>query len=104
MVEASSPVVPGELGKVEREINFRIVFYVLERKNGPTGQEQLHQLKEDWEKALSGEELLETKFEYVDMFHFFMNIGLLLGIDGNELAELYYLKNKENFARQERGY
>ena len=60
--------------------------------------------EEDWKKAFSEEELLETKFEYVDMFHFFMNIGLMLGIDGEEFAKLYYLKNKENYARQERGY
>lgn len=59
---------------------------------------------EDYVKAFSGEEMLETKFEYIDMFHFFMNIGLMLGIDGDEFAKLYYLKNKENYARQERGY
>jgi len=60
--------------------------------------------EEDWSKAFSEETILETKFEYIDMFHFFMNIGLLIGIDGEEFAKLYYLKNKENFARQERGY
>ena len=52
----------------------------------------------------SREQMLETKFEFVDMFHFFMNIGLLIGITPDELSEMYYLKNKENFDRQERGY
>jgi hypothetical protein len=53
---------------------------------------------------ISKEQELETKFEYVDMFHFFMNIGLLIGITPEELSRMYYLKNKENFDRQERGY
>jgi hypothetical protein len=53
---------------------------------------------------LSEEDKLETQFEYIDMFHFFMNIGLLIGIDGKTFAKLYYLKNKENFDRQNRGY
>lgn len=59
---------------------------------------------DDWHNAFSDENFLETKFEYIDMWHFFMNIGLLLGINGDEFSKLYYLKNKENFARQERGY
>jgi dimeric dUTPase (all-alpha-NTP-PPase superfamily) len=53
---------------------------------------------------ISKEQELETKFEYVDMWHFFMNIGLLIGITPEELTKMYYLKNKENFDRQERGY
>jgi dimeric dUTPase (all-alpha-NTP-PPase superfamily) len=50
------------------------------------------------------EELLETYYEYIDMFHFFMNIGLALGISGEVFEKLYTTKNKENFDRQERGY
>ena len=53
---------------------------------------------------ISEEHMLETKFEYVDMWHFFMNIGLLIGITPEEFSKMYYLKNKENFDRQERGY
>ena len=53
---------------------------------------------------LSKEQELETKFEFVDMFHFFMNIGLLIGITPEELSTMYYLKNEENFERQKRGY
>lgn len=53
---------------------------------------------------LTGDPLIETQMEFVDMFHFFMNIGLLLKIDGKTLQKLYYLKNKENFDRQIRGY
>lgn len=59
---------------------------------------------DDWENALSGDMLLETKFEYIDMWHFFMNVGLLLGIDGDEFSQLYAIKNKENYDRQAQGY
>lgn len=52
----------------------------------------------------SEEAKLETFYEYIDIFHFFMNIGLALGIDGDTFEKLYTTKNKENFDRQERGY
>lgn len=47
---------------------------------------------------------LELMFELVDFAHFFFNCLLAVGIDERELFRLYYLKNAENFARQERGY
>ena len=50
------------------------------------------------------EDMLETYYEYIDMFHFFMNIGLALGIDGATFEKLYVTKNQENFDRQARGY
>jgi len=50
------------------------------------------------------EDMLETYYEYIDMFHFFMNIGLALGIDGETFEKLYVTKNQENFDRQARGY
>lgn len=50
------------------------------------------------------EQRLETWYEYIDVFHFFMNVGLALGIDGKTFRKLYATKNKENFDRQKRGY
>jgi hypothetical protein len=60
----------------------------------------------DSQKAgyLSQEDMLETYYEYIDVFHFFMNVGLALGIDGDTFEKLYTTKNKENFDRQARGY
>ncbi len=52
----------------------------------------------------SEEHKLEVFYEYVDMWHFFMNIGLNLGITGEMFEKLYLTKNKENFDRQKRGY
>lgn len=54
--------------------------------------------------ARDQEETLEIWYEYADMFHFFMNIGLALGIRGDDLEKLYITKNKENYDRQKRGY
>ncbi|SRR6266481_2161661 len=50
------------------------------------------------------ETVLEVWYEYADMFHFFMNIGLALGIRGDDLEKLYVTKNAENFRRQNSGY
>ena len=72
-----------------------------ERLPYKTWKNYSEQEKEGW---TSEEQRLETLYEYVDMFHFFMNIGLLLGIDGKTFKQMYYAKNKENFDRQKRGY
>lgn len=53
---------------------------------------------------LSPEDQLEVKFELIDAFHFMMNKFIALGMDAEEIFKLYYLKNEENFNRQERGY
>lgn len=53
---------------------------------------------------LSDADRKELEFEYCDMFLFFINIGLALGIDGQRLADLYEAKTGENFDRIKRGY
>ncbi|MGL5308219.1 MAG: hypothetical protein ACRC9Y_19200 [Aeromonas veronii] len=53
---------------------------------------------------LSEEDRLEVKFEMIDAFHFIMNKFIALGMDAEEIFKLYYLKNAENFKRQENGY
>lgn len=53
---------------------------------------------------LSEEDQLEAKFELIDMMHFVMSMLLMLKMDSKEIFKLYYLKNAENFERQENGY
>lgn len=53
---------------------------------------------------ISEEQKLETFFEYIDLIHFVMNIGIYLGLDARQIFNLYVSKNKENFARQDRNY
>jgi hypothetical protein len=60
---------------------------------------------EDQLKGFASPEVkLEAQYEIIDGFHFFMNMCLLMDIDGDTFEKLYMTKNKENFDRQERGY
>lgn len=74
---------------------------LLERLPFKTWKTYSEEQKSDFQ---SEEEMLETWYEFIDMVHFVLNIGLLLGIDGETAWRLYATKNKENFDRQERGY
>lgn len=42
--------------------------------------------------------------ELIDMLHFFLNICLALGLDADNLYDMYMAKNKENHRRQDEGY
>lgn len=48
--------------------------------------------------------LRKAKDEVVDMWHFFMNYMLALGMTADDLYTGYKEKNAENYARQEEGY
>lgn len=53
---------------------------------------------------LSPEDQLECKFEIIDMLHFFLNYAISVGMDSEEMYNMYMAKNEENRARQQRGY
>lgn len=42
--------------------------------------------------------------EFIDLFHFVLNLALALGIDAAGIHERYMEKNKENHKRQDEGY
>lgn len=42
--------------------------------------------------------------EYVDVTHFFINIGLALGFNSTDLHHMYVCKNEANHKRQDDGY
>ena len=42
--------------------------------------------------------------EYIDAFHFFLNIGLVLGFTAEDIYECYKMKNAKNHKRQDKGY
>ena len=48
--------------------------------------------------------LTAFKGELVDAFHFFMNLMLAVGMDGDELFERYHEKRAKNAKRQAEGY
>lgn len=51
---------------------------------------------------LSKEELLELKYEWIDQLHFMFNIALAIGLDSEQVYNLYFAKNKHNIERQQR--
>lgn len=53
---------------------------------------------------LSENEIKELRFEYIDLLHFFLNIGFCLGFTPELLFNMYIAKNKENWDRQKKGY
>lgn len=46
----------------------------------------------------------KAKEEYIDAWHFFMNIGIALGISPDKFFDLYNIKHQENIRRQDEGY
>lgn len=50
------------------------------------------------------EALKRYKEELIDAFHFFMNMMIAVDFNADEFFAMYMEKNKENIARQQRGY
>ncbi len=63
-----------------------------------------------WQKeALEGNrykihDLKEAKKEVIDLLHFFISIALWVGMDAEEMYDLYVKKNKINFKRIDNNY
>lgn len=45
-----------------------------------------------------------ARSEWIDAFHFMLNLGLVLGLDESKVKELYDAKHAKNEKRQEEGY
>ena len=59
---------------------------------------------ENWVNVKESAEYKHILEEYVDIGHFFISLGHALGFTPEEIQAAYKEKNKENFARQDRGY
>lgn len=46
----------------------------------------------------------EARKEFIDMFHFVLNIALALGMSDKDIYDMYMAKNEENHRRQDEGY
>lgn len=55
----------------------------------------------DWSDEKILEQWLTAQEEYIDVFHFVVNVGIALGLDSNEILRMYKEKNKVNIERQE---
>lgn len=51
-----------------------------------------------------GSAMNKAKEEFIDKFHFMMNIALLLEMSSEEIVDRYMKKNQENYERQTEGY
>lgn len=49
-------------------------------------------------------DLQEAKKEVIDLLHFFISIALWVGMDAEEMYEMYVKKNKINFKRMDNDY
>lgn len=58
---------------------------------------------EAWQD-LTEEEILELKYEAIDIMHFINNIFIALRMDAKEIGQMYAAKNKENLRRYENKY
>ncbi len=59
-------------------------------------------------KAMTTEEyensINNARKEFIDMFHFMLNVALALDMSGKDIYNMYMAKNKENHKRQDEGY
>jgi hypothetical protein len=56
------------------------------------------------ERSVPEETAREIKFEIIDMLHFLINMAIAVGMDWDEMMDIFYTKQQENRARQARGY
>lgn len=56
------------------------------------------------DECLTADDIVERDMEFVDMYHFFMNMQLALKMSEEKLFVYYNLKNKENHDRQVKDY
>jgi dimeric dUTPase (all-alpha-NTP-PPase superfamily) len=49
-------------------------------------------------------DLQNARVEVVDLFHFIISLGQVLGMDAADIHNLYMQKNRVNFERQDSGY
>lgn len=59
---------------------------------------------DSWSEEKIADQLQLSKEEYIDAFHFFINVGLGLGLTEEEILKEYRKKNEINYERQFTNY
>jgi dimeric dUTPase (all-alpha-NTP-PPase superfamily) len=57
-----------------------------------------------WSKNRKEIDVIELKFELIDMLHFILSLMLVWGMTDKEIYTMYMAKANENLDRQKRGY
>jgi dimeric dUTPase (all-alpha-NTP-PPase superfamily) len=58
----------------------------------------------DWSPTETKERLKNAQEEFIDAFHFMLNIALALGLDAEAIYRIYCYKNNVNHERQDNNY
>ena len=58
----------------------------------------------DWSEEEKDQHLANAKEEFIDVLHFIWNVALALGLDSDEIIQIYADKNITNHLRQDNGY
>jgi dimeric dUTPase (all-alpha-NTP-PPase superfamily) len=70
--------------------------------------DELHELlaETSWKPWAKGDfvNLTAARGEFIDAWHFMLNLANLLGLDADEIEERYLAKRAKNIRRQEEGY
>ena len=53
---------------------------------------------------MTEEQVMEARYEAIDILHFLFNMMMLLGMDAQMIYDLFMRKQQENRNRQKRGY
>lgn len=57
-----------------------------------------------WSKQRKDVDIIELKYEIIDLMHFVLSLALLWGMDENEIYRMFVAKARENLDRQKRNY
>ncbi len=57
-----------------------------------------------WWKKETKTDIDKVQGEIIDIWHFMIQVSIEAGLDSKKIVEKYMEKNRENLARQERGY
>lgn len=60
--------------------------------------------KYPWTPEEEAQRLANAREEFIDSFHFILNIAIVLGLDSNSMFALYAKKNNINHERQDNNY
>ena len=102
-IELNEKIVPNLYEQVKDPVKMREWFFKYELAMRQESSEAIDSL--DWKFWKKGEDDIQNlKVEMVDILHFWVSMCTVIGMDANEVFELYQKKNNLNHKRQEGGY
>ena len=109
----------GQMIKMQQDINYKIIPCIKDmnykQKEGWTQKAILAMMDEMsevlghinwkwWSEQNKEVDVLELKYELIDLQHFLFTLMLIWGMDSKEIYTMFIAKAKENLDRQKRKY